>query len=48
MNCESIISYDIGIGIHRAFPTLKMMSENLQAIVVVAGMEGALAWSHPV
>jgi NCAIR mutase (PurE)-related protein len=45
MNCESIISYDIGIaGIHRVFPTLeKMMSENVQAIVVVAGMEGALA-----
>jgi pyridinium-3,5-biscarboxylic acid mononucleotide synthase len=45
MNCESIISYDVGIaGIHRVFPTLeKMMSENVQAIVVVAGMEGALA-----
>jgi NCAIR mutase (PurE)-related protein len=45
MNCDSIISYDIGIaGIHRVFPTLeKMISENVQAIVVVAGMEGALA-----
>jgi NCAIR mutase (PurE)-related protein len=45
MNCDSIISYDIGIaGIHRIFPTLeKMISENVQAIVVVAGMEGALA-----
>jgi NCAIR mutase (PurE)-related protein len=45
MNCESIISYDVGIaGIHRVFPSLeKMMSENVQAIVVVAGMEGALA-----
>src|SRR3546814_11083840 len=45
MNCDSIISYDIGIaGIHRLFPTLeKMISENVQAIVVVAGMEGALA-----
>ena len=45
MNCDSIISYDIGIaGIHRIFPTLeKMISEDVQAIVVVAGMEGALA-----
>jgi len=45
MNCDSIISYDIGIaGIHRVFPTLeKMISENVQAIVVIAGMEGALA-----
>jgi NCAIR mutase (PurE)-related protein len=45
MNCESIISYDVGIaGIHRVFPTLeKMISENVQSIVVVAGMEGALA-----
>jgi len=45
MNCDSIISYDVGIaGVHRVFPTLeKMISENVQAIVVVAGMEGALA-----
>jgi len=45
MNCESIISYDVGIaGIHRVFPILeKMISENVQSIVVVAGMEGALA-----
>jgi NCAIR mutase (PurE)-related protein len=45
MNCDSIISYDVGIaGIHRVFPTLKkMLLENVQAIVVVAGMEGALA-----
>ena len=45
MNCDSIISYDVGIaGIHRVFPTLeKMLLENVQALVVVAGMEGALA-----
>jgi len=45
MGCESIISYDVGIaGIHRIFPVLKEMSkQEICAIVVVAGMEGALA-----
>ena len=45
MGCETIESYDVGIaGIHRLFPALrKMISENVGAIVVVAGMEGALA-----
>jgi pyridinium-3,5-biscarboxylic acid mononucleotide synthase len=45
MGCETIESYDVGIaGIHRLFPALReMISENVGAIVVVAGMEGALA-----
>ncbi len=45
MGCETIESYDVGIaGIHRLFPALQqMISENVGAIVVVAGMEGALA-----
>jgi NCAIR mutase (PurE)-related protein len=45
MGCETLESYDVGVaGIHRLFPALKeMISENVGAIVVVAGMEGALA-----
>jgi pyridinium-3,5-biscarboxylic acid mononucleotide synthase len=45
MGCETIASYDVGIaGMHRLFPALReMISENVGAIVVVAGMEGALA-----
>ena len=45
IGCESIASYDIGIaGMHRLFPALKeMTAKNVGAIVVVAGMEGALA-----
>lgn len=45
MGCEAIASYDVGIaGIHRLFPALKeMAAQNVSAIVVVAGMEGALA-----
>jgi len=45
MGCEAITSYDIGIaGIHRIFPALKdMFKQGIGAIVVVAGMEGALA-----
>lgn len=45
MGCEAIGSYDIGIaGIHRLFPALnEIMAQNVGAIVVVAGMEGALA-----
>lgn len=45
MGCETLESYDVGIaGIHRLFPALQqMISENVGAIVVVAGMEGALA-----
>lgn len=45
MSCEAIVSYDVGVaGIHRLFPALKeMLKQNVGAIVVVAGMEGALA-----
>lgn len=45
MGCSSIVSYDVGIaGMHRLFPELKeMISREVGAIVVVAGMEGALA-----
>ncbi|KKM27750.1 hypothetical protein LCGC14_1571620, partial [marine sediment metagenome] len=44
MNCKCICSYDVGIaGIHRVFPILKeMKSKDVDAIIVVAGMEGAL------
>lgn len=45
MGCDTILSYDIGIaGLHRMFPAIEqMMSRNANSIVVVAGMEGALA-----
>lgn len=45
MNCKCLSSYDVGIaGIHRIFPTLKEFIQNdVDAIIVVAGMEGALA-----
>ena len=45
MGCEAIGSYDIGIaGMHRLFPALReMLTQDIGAIVVVAGMEGALA-----
>lgn len=45
MNCRCITSFDVGVaGIHRVFPVLKeMISEDVDCIVVVAGMEGALA-----
>ncbi|MDE1724444.1 MAG: nickel pincer cofactor biosynthesis protein LarB [Thaumarchaeota archaeon] len=45
MGCKCICSYDIGIaGIHRVFPVIKkLISEEVDAIIVVAGMEGALA-----
>lgn len=45
MGCNSIISYDVGIaGMHRLFPEIKeMVKMRAGAIVVVAGMEGALA-----
>ncbi|MGD1836908.1 MAG: nickel pincer cofactor biosynthesis protein LarB [Nitrososphaeraceae archaeon] len=44
MGCQSITSYDVGIaGIHRLIPVLKkMINKKVKAIVVVAGMEGAL------
>ncbi len=42
--CEVINSYDIGIsGIHRLFPQIaKMIEEEVNVIIVCAGMEGAL------
>ncbi|MDQ3883877.1 MAG: nickel pincer cofactor biosynthesis protein LarB [Thermoproteota archaeon] len=45
MGCEAIVGYDVGIaGMHRLFLALKgMIEQNIGAIVVVAGMEGALA-----
>jgi pyridinium-3,5-biscarboxylic acid mononucleotide synthase len=45
MGCDVIFKYDVGIaGIHRLFPPLEeMINKNVDAIVVVAGMEGALA-----
>jgi NCAIR mutase (PurE)-related protein len=45
MGCNAITSYDVGIaGIHRIFLSLKqMINQNVHAIIVVAGMEGALA-----
>ena len=45
MNCSCITSYDVGIaGLHRIFPVLKeFVKSGVDAIIVVAGMEGALA-----
>lgn len=45
MNCNCICKYDVGIaGVHRIFPVLKDFLENdVDVIIVVAGMEGALA-----
>ncbi len=45
MGCECICSYDVGIaGLHRLFPIIKkLIHEDVDSIVVVAGMEGALA-----
>ena len=45
MGCGCITSYDVGIaGLHRIFPVLKeFVKVGVDAIIVVAGMEGALA-----
>lgn len=45
MNCKCFTSYDVGVaGIHRIFPNLKkMINEEVDCIIVAAGMEGALA-----
>jgi len=45
MNCDCLCSYDVGIaGLHRIFPVLKQFVESeVDVIIVVAGMEGALA-----
>jgi hypothetical protein len=44
MQCETIKAYDVGIaGIHRIFdPIEEMMERCVDAIIVVAGMEGSL------
>ena len=44
MGCKALLSYDVGIaGIHRLFPMLKeMILQDVDALVVIAGMEGAL------
>ena len=45
MGCTCISSYDVGIaGLHRVLPVIKkMIKKEVDAIIVVAGMEGALA-----
>ena len=45
MNCKCVTSYDLGVaGIQRIFPVIKQMIENdVDCIIVAAGMEGALA-----
>ena len=45
MNCKCITAYDVGVaGIQRSFPVLKeMVKEDVDCIIVAAGMEGALA-----
>lgn len=45
MKCSCITSYDVGIaGLHRTFPVLKeFVKADVDVIIVVAGMEGALA-----
>ncbi len=45
MNCECVCSYDVGIaGLHRLFPVIKKLIESdVNSVIVVAGMEGALA-----
>jgi len=44
MGCRCITSYDIGVaGVHRILePMRTMLDENVDAIIVAAGMEGAL------
>jgi NCAIR mutase (PurE)-related protein len=44
MGCEALKAYDTGVaGMHRLFPSLKqMLMEDVKALIVVAGMEGAL------
>ena len=45
MHCNTITSYDVGIaGLHRLFPIIKkFIEQDVDVIVVAAGMEGALA-----
>jgi pyridinium-3,5-biscarboxylic acid mononucleotide synthase len=45
MGCSTYLGYDVGIaGIHRLLLSLKeMISNNVECLVVIAGMEGALS-----
>lgn len=45
MGCRTISHYDVGIaGLHRTFPVIRELIQNeVDCIVVAAGMEGALA-----
>ena len=44
MGCRCITSYDVGVaGVHRVLePMRTMLDEDVDAIIVAAGMEGAL------
>ncbi len=44
LGCETITFYDVGVaGVHRLIPAIKKIVENdVDAVIVVAGMEGAL------
>jgi len=45
LGCKTMVAYDVGVaGIHRVFqPLEEMRAKRVQAVIVVAGMEGALA-----
>ena len=45
MHCETMTTYDVGIaGLHRLFPIIKkFVEQDIDVIIVAAGMEGALA-----
>jgi NCAIR mutase (PurE)-related protein len=45
MHCSTITTYDVGIaGLHRLFPIIKkFIEQDIDVIIVAAGMEGALA-----
>ena len=45
MHCNTITTYDVGIaGLHRLFPIVKkFIEQDVDVIIVAAGMEGALA-----
>lgn len=44
MGCEALTTYDVGVaGIHRLFSHIRnIVEEDVKALIVVAGMEGAL------
>ena len=45
LGCKALVAYDVGVaGIHRLYePLQEMKAKRVQVIIVVAGMEGALA-----